>query len=97
MPKRSIPPAQREQLINQIAEMTAAGESVGDITRALGVSRSTVNRYRGLARRRSRELVPISVAEFTESPARCSLVTPDGFRFEGLDVDAAAELWRALR
>lgn len=100
MGRRGFTEDRRSRLIDEVSSRTDAGQSAPEIARALGISRSCVGRYRAIARERpSSELVRVVVEPepHLDRDGPCALVTPDGFRFEGLDVSAAAELWRSLR
>ena len=86
------------------------GETVREVTKKLGVSEPTLQAWRrgqtpGSKARRAGErnvpLVPVVVqprkAEASvQSPASLTVVTPQGWRVEGLGVESAADLLRRL-
>lgn len=83
------------KLGDQVRRLRDDGLSIRDIQAELEISRSTI--YRLL---RSSTIKPVVVEEEEEATKQrqtVALVTPDGFRFEGLDTETAADLWRTLR
>ncbi len=89
--------SEREVLILKTGTMTDAGHTANEISEALGISVSTVCRFRALAIQAApKELVPV-VLTTTPTVDTVSLSTPEGFRFEGLALQSAVELWRAIR
>ena len=81
------------------------GEAVADIAGRLGLVESTLGRW--LRRERAEERVaafrPVSIVPVAPAPgdagsgaARLTLVTPGGYRVEGLDVESAAYLLRVM-
>jgi hypothetical protein len=89
----------REEAIGCVQAATAQGSSVRGVAVALGVSHATL--YRWMARKKR---VPVRKVEIVQSePARREgssslvLVTPQGYRVEGLALGEVARLLETLR
>lgn len=105
-----FPEALRAFAVRYLAYAQEKGETVREVTKRLGVSEPTLQAWRrgqtpgSKARRageRSVPLVPVVVqprkAEApVQSPASLTVVTPQGWRVEGLGVESAADLLRRL-
>jgi hypothetical protein len=92
--------------------MWQAGEALADIADALGIAPGTAARYLdapvdedvGTVKDDSGQesslppgaLVPITITESLCGPSSIRVTTPSGYVVEGLDVEAAVELLRAL-
>jgi predicted transcriptional regulator len=71
------------------------GYSAGEIARALGISTETVRRWcKGAAR--SAALVPVQIREETRTSGSVCLVSPRGWRLEGLDLARALAVLEQL-
>lgn len=103
---RRFPAVLRDDLVAAIARQRSAGVHCARIAETLGISLSTVRRWSpgsAASHRRkrrapksesaSRALVP--VAE-TRVAAGIAVVAPSGIRIEGLDVESAIQVARAL-
>ena len=76
-----------------------AGVSWVDIAQELGVGLDTVRRWcvsKKPSVVASRSLLPVRVVESSAASAKLVLVSPNGFRVEGLTLTEAASLLRAL-
>jgi predicted NBD/HSP70 family sugar kinase len=75
-----------------------AGASWVDMAQELGVGLDTVRRWcvPKKAVVTSRSLLPVRVVETRAEPARLVVVSPNGFRVEGLTLTEAAALLKAL-
>jgi len=79
----------------------AAWRSWAAIAEHLGVAEETVRRWCS-GRQRKRAVVPVEIVEAMGQQTRdtsahgLAVVSPAGYRVEGLDVDVAARLLRAL-
>jgi transposase-like protein len=97
-PGRRIPAGLRARLMTTVHERRRGGAGVRELADALGLSVETLMRWssaRGASPTTTDERpLPVVVA----SPvASLTLVTPGGFRLEGLSVAAAADLLARLR
>ncbi len=75
------------------------GVSWVDIAQELGVGLDTVRRWCVSTKPvvvASRSLLPVRIVESPAEPARLVLVSPNGFRVEGLTLTEAASLLKAL-
>ena len=101
---RRIPAGVREDLVAAIAKQRGAGMAFEQIAADLGISLSTVRRWspdstasrvrrKRSAKRSSRALVPVAVAGTLSGVA---VVARSGVRVEGLDVESAIKVARAL-
>lgn len=89
----------REDKADLIAEMHRRrdrGESIKDLARALGLHENSC--YRWLREEPPMPFRAVEIADPVSSPAPAELclVAPSGHRIEGLDVETAAQLLRAL-
>lgn len=94
-------PALRERVVVFAEEQRAQGESLQTVARKLGVPVRTLRRWHRA--RRSRRLWPVEVSS---SPSGCAapgersgryvLVSPSGFRVEGLGLEEIERLVRKL-
>jgi hypothetical protein len=74
----------------------AAGVIVADIASELGLARGTVMKW-SVGVRATRAMVPVEVVAEPSSERTVSIVSPSGFRIEGLSLLEAAALLRAVR
>ena len=102
-PNTAYPRELRARAADYIGKRRAAGEGWGRIGLDLGLSPTTAMTWletsRGPSRASTKNLfLPVTMKRKEEEKVGgVSLVTPGGFRFEGLDVKGAAALWRQLR
>lgn len=105
-PGRKFSAALRAELVRASHALWASGEPLADIADALGIHVATVTRYLDEdveetevsdLRLPSAGLVPISITESAVATTGLRVTTPDGFVLDGLDVEDAATLIRALR
>jgi transposase-like protein len=90
----------RELAVSYCSDRRQAGASVNEVAQELGVSGWTLNRWiQGMEK--GAEFAKVEVESPTDSilssSARCVLVTPEGYRIEGLTVESAGQLVRVLR
>jgi len=90
---RRVPPQLRARLTAAARKLRSGGASWVAIGEALGVTGETARRWCASASTGT-ALVPVQVAEPEEQPV--SLVSPSGYRVEGLSLEQAAKLLRAL-
>ena len=107
-PKVTYSPARRAELVAKIEGLHAAGQTIKEACRAVGIGEKTFRVWR--ARRRPlpamrpvevTALVPVATPALAltpanPAPAALTLVAPGGYRIEGLAVEDAAALLRAL-
>lgn len=102
--KRRYSAALRERILQYVREWETAGRERCELTEAAGVPLKTVDRWCLKARRAASQgsagsLVAVHVATGTRGGSRgpaLAVVTPAGFRLEGLDVAGAVAVLRAL-
>ncbi len=101
-PLRRYAPELRERIVQYLEAGAATGARRDDLAVAAGVPAKTVARW--MRRRRSEgvrriaigaQLVRVSIAAQQSNPG-LSVVTPTGIRLEGLDIDTAVRVLRAL-
>lgn len=100
-PGRRLPTRLQARLVEVIRRRHARGESLRQLAEALGLTAETLRRWLAAAPSTAPAVVrplPVAVVEpIAAAAAPLALVTPDGFRFEGLTVASAAELLARLR
>jgi transposase len=74
------------------------GATLSQIGDELGLSVRNVQRWSatGGGARRGRAIVPVAVEVIAERRATVSVVSPSGYRLEGVGLDEAVQLLRAL-
>ncbi len=85
------------QVVAEARRRMAGGESHRASAKALDLHEGTLRQW--MERYPAGRLQPVQIAADDE-PARStgiSVATPDGFVFDGLDVDDAIRLWERLR
>ncbi len=98
-PGRRVPAALRTRLMAVVRERRSGGTSLRDLADSLGLSGETLTRWmsrQGAAPERTAER-PLPVVVTSLPAAALTLVTPGGFRVEGLSVASVAELLARLR
>ena len=83
----------RERIIRHALERRRQGASLRQMGRALGLSESTLLRW---TRTHAGRLRPVRVGEPSTGDAKLALVTPGGYRLEGLNASTALEVLRRL-
>ena len=89
----------KERASRWIAEQRAAGATVSEIADALGLASGTVLRWSAGSRiegKSHRQLVPVEVVHDGFTSRSLSVVSPAGFRIEGVSMAEAAALLKAL-
>ena len=97
----------RSRVVAYARSCREKGEPVADIAIRLGLVESTLARWLRREKQspnaaltsagfRSVSIVPTGSGSFPESSPHLTLVTPQGFRVEGLDLASAAHLLRSL-
>ena len=83
----------REEIVGFTNERRREGVSVMKVARELGMSESGLNRWLPKGDGRLR---PVCVVEEPSSSDQLVLVTPGGYRLEGLNASCAADVLRRL-
>jgi len=91
----------RKRLVAEVERLRAAGQSIASACREVGIGeksfRSWLAQAQGLTPLPLREVAVTSLVTTSAAPsAPLVVVSPDGYRVEGLDIEAAARLLRAL-
>ena len=109
VPGRRFSPELRRELIRATHRLWASGEALADIADVLGIHLATATRYLDIAVEDDGEqdemvaelpasgLVPLEIPLTEFGTASVRVTTPGGFMVDGLDLDAATALIRALR
>ena len=101
--KWRCPPELRSRIVEYAQSCRDQGRTIGDIAAGLGLVESTLARW---LRRGAAELQPgfrsVAIVASEDRPATpvataLRLVTPHGYRVEGLDADTLAYLLQVLR
>ena len=101
--RRSWSPEEKKRLANEALIRRHRGESWRSIGEALDVQPWTLQRWtqrrpdKGVAELQEVKVVEDQEAQWPVASSSLSVVCPDGFRFEGIDLETALWLWRALR
>lgn len=94
---RCFPPELKVRAARWIAERRAGGAPVAEIAAELGLAEATVLRWSSATKpTRTRALVPVEVVPDPVAAHTVSIVSPSGFRVDGLSLLEAAALLRAL-
>jgi hypothetical protein len=97
-PGRRFPEDLRQRLVAAVLELREEGLGWLVIGDALGITGETARRWHGRTRsRRESRMVPVEVEDEEDELDGVVIISPSGYRIEGLSVDEAAELLRALR
>jgi transposase-like protein len=93
--KQSYSPELKARIVAYVEQRRAAGFSQRVVSEEVGVKWTTLRRW--VSKTPTTALVPVAVRP--SAPTRTvelSLVTPSGYRLEGLDAPDAVALFRAL-
>ncbi|MBM3271121.1 MAG: transposase [Candidatus Sericytochromatia bacterium] len=93
--RRRVSADEKERLVAEMRHRRDRGESIQAVALATGLHENTC--YRWLRRPVMPAFRPVEVVVAEPAPPpRLSLTAPGGYRIEGLDVETAARLLRAL-
>ena len=96
---RRYPAGMKELILGWIDRARSQGMNVTEATRRLGVSQNQLSNWRAASRSAQRRseaaLVRVNVVDDTASP-QLAVVSPSGFRVEGLTIAQAIEVMRGL-
>jgi hypothetical protein len=93
-----VPEELRQEIGRYTRQRSGEGAALGQIAAETGISRESLRRWMSAVRRRPRrvaEMVPVTVVREAGGDG-VVIVTPGGYRVEGLDVEGAAVLLRRL-
>jgi hypothetical protein len=79
-----------------LAERRAAGATVAELAAELGLASGTVLRWSASKAQHSRALVPVEIVADPILAEAMSVISPSGFRVEGLSFADAVALLKAL-
>jgi transposase-like protein len=91
-----IPDALRDELVAYARGRQAGGASLKQIARETGITRETIRNWLRAPERGARALVPVAIVPEVVAHDAVVVVSPGGYRVEGLDVATAAALLRLL-
>jgi hypothetical protein len=96
---RRVPSEVKARVRQYVLGRREQGATLAQISDELGLSIRNVQRWSvtGRAARPGRAIVPVAVEVIAECVAKVSVVSPSGYRLEGLGLDEAVRLLRALR
>ena len=96
-PRWRAPEPFREEIVSWASNLRSAGHGAGAIAAAIGVCDSTLRRWLAPSEAKG-ELRPVRVggAAAGSKAGALVVVSPAGYRLEGLDVDLAVEILRRL-
>lgn len=92
---RCFSAALKQRVAEWIVKRRSAGATVTEVAAELGLAQGTVLRWSGEHKTR-RALVPVEVVPEQHAERVLSVVSPAGFRVDGLSLVEAAALLRAL-
>lgn len=100
---RPYEPAERERLKGEVDQLRSAGMGVLAACKKVGISEKSYRKWTedaapppAMRPVEITALVPIAPAASAPANSELALVAPGGYRIEGLSVEAAAQLLRAL-
>jgi transposase-like protein len=89
----------KERATRWIVEQRASGATAAELATELGLAAGTVLRWShdvSAGHTRSRALIPVVVVPDSAAARTVNVVSPSGFRIEGLSIAEAAALLRVL-
>ncbi|MEQ8280832.1 MAG: transposase [Deltaproteobacteria bacterium] len=95
-PRRSWPKAEKARIAQLVRRRRAAGARFRELVDELGIQEGSLRLW--LKQYPEAALQPVEIVEEPLPIDRpIALVTPDGFRFEGIELAIAVRLWERLR
>ena len=94
-PGSRVPELLRSDITAYARERQAGGASLEEIAAEVGLTRETIRNWLRSAKA-DRELVPVAIVPEIVEGAAIVVVSPQGYRVEGLDVAGVATLLRML-
>ncbi len=94
--KQRYSPELKARIIAYVEQRRAIGASQSTIAQEVGVKWMTLQSWLAKAKEPT-ALVPVNIREIITEPAhQLAIISPSGFRLEGLDADDAVALFRTL-
>ena len=93
--RRSWTADQKQAIAAEARRRRAAGEPFKSITAAVGVLEGSLRLW--MDQFPERVLKRVQVVDDEPISGAISLLTPDGFLFDGLEISSAARLWAEIR
>ena len=90
------PAGLRDEITVWARQLRGEGHPLGTIAAAIGLSESALGRWLTTSGRSAGELRRVRVVERGSAPDSLVVVTPAGYRLEGLSVDEAVDVLRRL-
>ena len=90
-PRRRYSREEREAIVEQVRRLRSEGMTMTAVVAEVGVSQMTLAKWLKAANP-GPAFLPVVVAPTTPPPASLTLVTPAGYRIEGLTMDALLAL-----
>lgn len=87
---------QRKFAIDYARNELASGSRKSEILRRLGISDATLSKWMGLKTTKDKGFRQVTVKSDASSSDGIQVVTPGGYRIEGLTVESATALLRAM-
>jgi transposase-like protein len=95
--RRSWSAEQKRELVEEARAMRARGRPWSAVCRELGVLEGSLRLWMRQFPAESRPVLPVQVVRAAPAPQLLCVVTPDGIRIEGVDLDGAVQLVEMLR
>lgn len=95
--RRSWSAKEKREMVEQARRLREQGSGWAQVSRALDVRPASIQLW---MRQAEPEILPVAVASAvveTKESVSLIVVTPDGYRIEGLDLESAQELLEYLR
>jgi transposase-like protein len=95
--RRSWPTEKKREMAAQARSLRGEGMSWADVCRELDVLEGSLRLWMQQYPAEARQVLPVQVLRPHPEPQQLCVVTPDGIRIEGLDLDGAYQLVEMLR
>jgi transposase-like protein len=95
--RRSWPSEKKREIAGQARSMRAEGMPWSDVCRELDVLEGSLRLWMQQYPAQTRQVLPVQVLRPQHERQQLCVVTPDGIRIEGLDLDGAVQLVEMLR
>jgi transposase-like protein len=95
--RRSWPTEKKREIVGQARSLRAEGMPWSDVCRELNVLEGSLRLWMQQYPAEARQVLPVQVLRPQPEPQQLCVVTPDGIRIEGLDLDGAYQLVEMLR
>ena len=95
--RRSWPAEEKREIAGQARSMRAEGMPWSDVCRELNALEGSLRLWMQQYPAEARQALPVQVLGPQPEPQQLCVVTPDGIRIEGLDLEGAYQLVEMLR